>query len=65
MSALCRDPAIEPPTVPLRVREEPGRTRHCYGNNDRCVFCELVRQDPTGREGVVEESTRFLGEVKP
>jgi UDPglucose--hexose-1-phosphate uridylyltransferase len=50
--------------VSLDVREELGRARQYYDYKDRCVLCDLVRQELAEREGVVEESAQFLSEVK-
>jgi len=52
------------PIVLLSVREELDRARQYYDYEDRCVFCDLVQQELAEREGVVEESAQFLGEVK-
>ena len=48
----------------LSVREELDGAREYYDYKDRCVFCDLVQQELAEREGVVEESAQFLGEVK-
>lgn len=50
--------------MPLSVWEELDRDRQHYDYKNRCVFCDLVQQELAEREGVVEESAQFLGEVK-
>jgi len=64
MPELRKDHVIETPTVPVHVREELDGARQYYDYKDRCVFCDPVQQELAEREGVVEESAQFLGEVK-
>jgi UDPglucose--hexose-1-phosphate uridylyltransferase len=64
MRELHRDDAIQPPTVPLRVREELDGVRQYYDCKDPCVFCDLVQQGLAERKGMVKESAQFLGEVR-
>jgi UDPglucose--hexose-1-phosphate uridylyltransferase len=48
------------PVVPRRVSEEmEGALRH-YEFHDRCVFCDIVRQESTDRRRVVLEVEHFL-----
>jgi UDPglucose--hexose-1-phosphate uridylyltransferase len=61
---LREDHFIEPATVPVHVREELDGVRQYYDYKNRCVFCDLVQQQLAEREGVVEESAQFLGEVR-
>lgn len=64
MLELREDHVIEPPTVPVYVREELDGVRQYYDCKDPCVFCDLVQQELAERKGMVEESAQFLGEVR-
>ena len=42
------------PIVPKRVREEVDAARHYYREKERCIFCDMIRQEigvgrPRGR----------------
>jgi UDPglucose--hexose-1-phosphate uridylyltransferase len=48
------------PVVPKRVIEEMEGAKHYYDFKDRCVFCDIVRQERRDQVRVVSESERFL-----
>ena len=33
------------PIVPKRVREEVDNSRHYYDEKERCIFCDMIRQE--------------------
>jgi UDPglucose--hexose-1-phosphate uridylyltransferase len=41
------------PIVPKRVREEVDNARHYYDEKERCIFCDMIRQE-------IETSTRLI-----
>ena len=41
------------PIVPKRVREEVDNARHYYDEKERCIFCDMIRQE-------VETGTRMI-----
>jgi UDPglucose--hexose-1-phosphate uridylyltransferase len=51
------------PIVPLRVQEELDGARQYYEYKDRCVFCDIIRQELSDRKRVVEDSERFISIV--
>ena len=48
------------PVVPKRVIEEMDGARHYYDFKDRCVFCDMIRQERREQTRVVSESERFI-----
>lgn len=48
------------PVVPKRVQEEVEGARHYYEFKERCMFCDLIRQETKSGERVVLESERFV-----
>jgi UDPglucose--hexose-1-phosphate uridylyltransferase len=41
------------PIVPKRVREEVDNSKHYYDEKERCIFCDMIRQE-------IETSTRMI-----
>ena len=51
---------IATPVIPKRVREElEGGKRH-YDLKERCIYCDIIRQELAGGDRVVEENDSFL-----
>ncbi|HWF08388.1 MAG TPA: galactose-1-phosphate uridylyltransferase [Bryobacteraceae bacterium] len=48
------------PVVPKRVQEEIDGARHYYDFKERCIFCDLIRQEAKSGERVVLETERFI-----
>ena len=45
------------PIVPKRVREEVDSSRHYYYDKERCIFCDMIRQE-------LDSSVRVIGETQ-
>jgi UDPglucose--hexose-1-phosphate uridylyltransferase len=43
------------PIVPKRVREEVDNAKRYYQEKERCIFCDMIRQE-------IEDGTRVIGE---
>ena len=37
------------PIVPKRVREEVDGAKHYYREKERCIFCDIIRQETESR----------------
>lgn len=48
------------PVVPKRVQEEVEATKRYYNFKERCIFCDLIRQETKSGIRVVTETDRFL-----
>ena len=48
------------PVVPKRVQEEIDGAKHYYDFKERCVFCDILRQEAKAATRVVMETDRFL-----
>ncbi|HUL29049.1 MAG TPA: galactose-1-phosphate uridylyltransferase [Thermodesulfobacteriota bacterium] len=48
------------PIVPKRVKEEAERTRDYFRQKDRCVFCDMIRQEMKERDRVVCDNQTFV-----
>lgn len=48
------------PIVPKRVKEEIQSASKYYDYKERCVFCDIIRQELDDRERIVCENDRFL-----
>jgi len=48
------------PVVPKRVIEEMEGSKRYYNFKERCVFCDIIRQERRDQVRVVSESERFL-----
>ncbi|MEW6094951.1 MAG: galactose-1-phosphate uridylyltransferase [bacterium] len=51
---------IATPIVPKRVKEELNGTLKYFNFKDRCVFCDIVRQEIKDKKRVVIENDHFL-----
>lgn len=48
------------PIVPRRVREEVDSAWHYYDEKERCIFCDIIRQEMDTGERVVAENEHFI-----
>ncbi len=48
------------PVVPKRVQEEIEGAKAYYDFKERCIFCDLIRQEAKSRARVVTETDRFI-----
>jgi UDPglucose--hexose-1-phosphate uridylyltransferase len=48
------------PIVPKRVREEVDNSRHYFEEKERCIFCDIVRQEIDSGTRVIAENDRFV-----
>jgi UDPglucose--hexose-1-phosphate uridylyltransferase len=48
------------PVVPKRVQEEVGGAKRYYDFKERCIFCDLIRQETKSGARVVTETDRFI-----
>jgi len=48
------------PVVPKRVREEVDSAREYYNYKERCVFCDILRQEAEANVRVIAESQDFV-----
>lgn len=48
------------PVVPKRVQEELDGAKAYYNFKERCIFCDLIRQESKSRTRLVMETDRFV-----
>ena len=48
------------PIVPKRVREEVDSCWHYYDEKERCIFCDMIRQERDTGERVIGENDHFV-----
>jgi UDPglucose--hexose-1-phosphate uridylyltransferase len=48
------------PIVPKRVREELDAAKHYYREKERCIFCDMIRQEMESGVRVVGENDQFV-----
>ena len=48
------------PVVPKRVQEEVEGAKAYYDFKERCIFCDLIRQEAKSRARIVTETDRFV-----
>jgi UDPglucose--hexose-1-phosphate uridylyltransferase len=48
------------PIVPRRVREEVDNCWHYYDEKERCIFCDIIRQERDTGERVISENEHFI-----
>ncbi len=48
------------PIVPINVEAEVEGSRRHYRNKERCVYCDIIRQESRDRTRIVEENEDFL-----
>lgn len=49
------------PIVPKRVREEVDNARKYYEEKERCIFCDMIRQEREDGVRVIVETPDFIG----
>ncbi|MBI5123969.1 MAG: galactose-1-phosphate uridylyltransferase [Candidatus Omnitrophica bacterium] len=57
----CHSQLIALPIVPKRVHEELEGAAAYYNYKERCVFCDLIREEQDERERVIYEDERVIG----
>jgi len=48
------------PIVPIRVREEIEGAKNYFNYKDRCVFCDILRQEIQTKSRIIAENESFL-----
>ena len=48
------------PIVPKRVREEVDGAKHYFREKERCIFCDIIRQETESRVRVIAENDEFI-----
>ena len=48
------------PIVPKRVREEVDNAKKYYMEKERCIFCDMIRQEMDDGERVIAENDTFI-----
>src|SRR6202162_3864429 len=48
------------PIVPKRVREEGDNARHYYDEKERCIFCDMIRQEIETETRVILQNDSFI-----
>ena len=48
------------PVVPIYVREEVESAKTYYNFKERCIFCDIIRQEAASGARVIEETDHFL-----
>jgi UDPglucose--hexose-1-phosphate uridylyltransferase len=48
------------PIVPIQVQEEIDGCRHHYDLKERCIFCDIIRQEMQTRARIVAETPLFI-----
>lgn len=51
---------VATPVVPKRVQEELDGAKKYYEYKERCIFCDIVRQERDSKERVVAENDHFI-----
>ncbi len=54
---------IATPVIPMRVREELKGARKYYDYHERCIFCDLIKQECSDRRRIVTENDDFIALV--
>ncbi len=48
------------PIVPKRVREEVDQSKRYYQEKERCIFCDMIRQESETESRVINENEHFI-----
>ncbi len=51
---------IATPVTPKRIREELLGAQHYYEYKDRCIFCDIIREEALQKERIVYENGGFI-----
>lgn len=54
---------IATPVVPKRVREEVNGAKNYFDYKERCVFCDIIKQEMSSNQRIVAENSDFLAIV--
>lgn len=54
---------IATPIVPKRVREEVNGAKNYFDYKERCVFCDIIKQEISANQRIVAENDNFLAIV--
>ncbi len=55
-----RTQLIATPVTPKRVKEELAGAKKYYDNHERCIFCDLIRQEIKSKDRIVFETNDFV-----
>ncbi|MDD4939864.1 MAG: galactose-1-phosphate uridylyltransferase [Candidatus Omnitrophica bacterium] len=55
-----RSQLIATPVNPKRVKEELAGTRHYYEYHERCVFCDMIRQELESKDRLILDIDGFI-----
>ena len=58
-----RSQLIATPVNPKRVKEELVGAQHYYEDHERCIFCDLIKQELRGKERLVLDVDGFIAVV--
>lgn len=56
----ARSQLIATPVIPKRVKEELAGSRHYYEHHERCVYCDLIRQELASKDRLILEVDGFV-----
>ncbi len=51
---------IATPVIPMRVREELTGAKKYFSNHERCIFCDLIKQEIEANQRVVFQTDDFI-----
>ena len=51
---------VATPIIPKRIEEELNGSRDYFHYHDRCVYCDIIRQETKDKERVIFENKQFL-----
>ena len=46
--------------MPERVREEVDGAKHYFRDKERCIFCDIIRQEMESGVRVISENDQFI-----
>jgi UDPglucose--hexose-1-phosphate uridylyltransferase len=55
-----RSQLIATPVNPKRVKEELNGSRHYYEDHERCIFCDLIKQELSQKERLILDIDGFI-----
>jgi len=58
-----RSQLIATPVNPKRVKEELAGSQHYYEHHERCIFCDLIKQELRDKERLVLDVDGFIAIV--
>ena len=54
---------IATPIVPMRVQEEVNGAKRYFEFKERCIFCDIIRQEITDQERIVKDHDAFVAHM--